>query len=379
MRVLVNAISARQGGIVTYTSNLIRSFAQRQVDAVFAVPSSFPDPELLPTVKVDVHSFSLIRRAVWEQTSWRRMVRHCGPDVLFSSANYALLKSPVPQVLLVREGGLFDPNYLVNVAPELGVKAAAIRQVRRAFMMQSIRHSHALFTPTSAMRTLIANWAPGLVENCDVNTYGTIDSAFRPAERPRRWREDGKLRMLYVSVYYPHKNPGELIDAAIRLDSAGLQCRLRLTMELDAVANVAGSALDTALIQRGLSAGLVTLQPAPYGQLPELYHQADVFVFPSLSETFGHPMVEAMACGLPVIAADTAVNREVLGDAALYYRPHRPNELVDAIRRLDQEPFLRADLVARGIARATDCFSWEAHVDRLIDTLATAAAKGRVR
>ena len=57
------------------------------------------------------------------------------------------------------------------------------------------------------------------------------------------------------------------------------------------------------------------------GALDELYRRADVFLFPSLCESFGFPMVEALGYGLPIVAADTPINRELCGEAALYYAP----------------------------------------------------------
>ena len=128
MRILINAISAKKGGIVTYTANLARALAGRGVDFCIAVPK---DSSGLPgTISVSASEYGPMRRFLWEQTGWRSFVHRWKPDILFSSANYALLNSRVPQVLLVREGGLLDPFYISMTAPEQGVKAAALRYLR---------------------------------------------------------------------------------------------------------------------------------------------------------------------------------------------------------------------------------------------------------
>ena len=65
---------------------------------------------------------SSLSRVIWEQVAWRRIVKKLKPDLMYSSANFGLIESPVPQILLVREGGLFDPVYLAAIAPVLGAR-----------------------------------------------------------------------------------------------------------------------------------------------------------------------------------------------------------------------------------------------------------------
>jgi glycosyltransferase involved in cell wall biosynthesis len=364
MRILINAISAKAGGIVTYTTNLIAALDRRGVDFVVAVPESFPEaPHLL---RVPASNYGPARRLAWEQTIWRGIIRNKHADVLFSSANFGLLGSPVPQILLMREGGLFDPLYLATVAPTQGLHAASQRYLRRLLMLLSARANDHILTPTQAMRDMLLAWAPDLADRCTVNSYGTLVETFQPVRR-RAWREDGVLRTLYVSVYYPHKNPSDVVIACEQLSAEGMKATMRLTMDLDTVRKVRGSARDVFHLQRGIAAGLVGMGAVTYQDLPATYADHDVFIFSSVSETFGHPMIEALACGIPVVAADVPVNREVLGDAALYFEPFRPSALADCLRRLDADPELRARMVAEGRRRATNSFNWDDHVDRLLD------------
>ena len=203
MKILVNALSARKGGIVTYTKNLLAALEERGYDATIAVPPEFEAAGSGATYALDVSNYSPVRRFFWEQTAWRRMVSRLKPDVLFSSANFGLLNSPVRQVLLLREGGLFDPFYLAHMTPEQGVRFALNRNIRRRLMLLSARRADHIMTPTKAMRDMLADWMPEIRDKCTVNPYGTLSEAFRPAAAPRKWREDGVLRILYVSVYYP--------------------------------------------------------------------------------------------------------------------------------------------------------------------------------
>jgi len=130
-----------------------------------------------------------------------------------------------------------------------------------------------------------------------------------------------------------------------------------------------GSDLDEIIVNDAAQRGIVSLGNYKYEALPELYRSQDVFVFPSVSETFGHPMAEAMSSGLPVVAADTPVNREICGDAALYFEPFSVTKLADCIQQLDSDKKLRESLPKIGRQRALEKFGWEDHVDRLIETM----------
>jgi glycosyltransferase involved in cell wall biosynthesis len=89
-----------------------------------------------------------------------------------------------------------------------------------------------------------------------------------------------------------------------------------------------------------------------------LYSNADLFVFPSLYEGFGMPVLEAMACGTPVITSKTTSLPEVAGDAAVLINPEDAEELADAIIQVLDDDSLQADLRARGLERAKQ-FTWQ--------------------
>lgn len=377
MKILVNALSARMGGIVTYTNNLLDAFEERGLDVSVFVPREFGTRDRGAVHRLDIGSYRPLRRFAWEQTRWREIVRKFNPDVLFSSANFGLLHSPVKQVLLLREGGLFDPFYLAHMTAAQGVPYVLNRYFRRRLMLLSARHADHIITPTYAMRDMVAQWMPALTDKCTVNPYGTINEKFTPTDRQREWRADGLLRLLYVSVYYPHKVPSLVCQAVEHLNASGIAAHARITMSLREFGDMAGSTLDQILVGDAEARGLVTLGRHNYQDLPALYNAHDIFVFPSVSETFGHPMAEAMSCGLPLVVADTPVNREICGDAALYFRPFSVSGLAAAVRRLDADPDLRRRLAESGRKRAVQRFGWNDHVDRLIATF-EAVARGDV-
>jgi glycosyltransferase involved in cell wall biosynthesis len=100
--------------------------------------------------------------------------------------------------------------------------------------------------------------------------------------------------------------------------------------------------------------------------VPRLYRDSDLFVFPSIAESFGHPLVEAMASGLPILASDIPVCREICGEAAIYFDPFNAKSLAEAIVHLEKDITLRKRLGEAGRRRAESKFNWADHVDRLV-------------
>jgi glycosyltransferase involved in cell wall biosynthesis len=376
MKVLVNALSARKGGIVTYTRNLLGALESRGIDVVVSVPEDFDTPDRASVNRMDITGYSPLRRFLWEQTAWRGIVKRHNPDILFSSANFGLLRSPVKQILLLREGGLFDPFYLANMTATQGVWSAFNRYFRRKLMLMSAKSADHIITPTTAMSDMVAHWEPSILKKCTVNPYGTINELFTPRLRKRAWREDGTVRLLYVSVYYPHKVPNVICRGVQRLIDSGIDAHATITMSLSEFEQMNGSALDKAVVTDALKRGLITLGNHSYEDLPELYGSHDAFVFPSVSETFGHPMAEALSSGLPTIVSDTPVNREICGDTALYFEPFSAPGLVEQFQKLDQNPALRKRNSENGRQRAVEKFGWNDHVDRLVETFETVANRG---
>ena len=111
---------------------------------------------------------------------------------------------------------------------------------------------------------------------------------------------------------------------------------------------------------------VIFLGYVPEADLPALYNLAEVFVYPSLYEGFGLPPLEAMACGTPVVAANTSSLPEVLGDACLSVSPTDIDGLADAIDRVLSDTELRRSLRQKGLARAMR-FTWEAAAQRLLE------------
>ena len=161
--------------------------------------------------------------------------------------------------------------------------------------------------------------------------------------------------VLLVGKLQARKNVVRLIRAFGRFRRAtGSDARLLLAGKRTATAEGIDEAIDELdLRQHVVQAGY--FKP---GDLPVLYSAARQFVFPSLWEGFGIPVVEAMACGTPVVTSTVTSLPEIAGDAALLVNPESIDEIADAMVRVETLPELRSTLVSRGLARAKE-FTWE--------------------
>jgi glycosyltransferase involved in cell wall biosynthesis len=104
----------------------------------------------------------------------------------------------------------------------------------------------------------------------------------------------------------------------------------------------------------------------PYPQIPLMYNAATLFLYPSLRESFGLPILEAMACGTPVITSDTSSMPEIAGDAAKIIDPFNHLELADAIRSLLNNKLARENYIVKGLERAKE-FTWKSSAEKLVD------------
>jgi glycosyltransferase involved in cell wall biosynthesis len=163
--------------------------------------------------------------------------------------------------------------------------------------------------------------------------------------------------ILYVGNEHPRKNVEGLVKAFYRLKK-----KYRRGLKIIKVGGScwfgARSRLNALVDALGLQRDLIFSEFASEEHLIALYNAADVFVFPSFYEGFGLPVLEAMACGCPVVASNTSSLPEVVGDAGILVNPYNINGLANAMYEVLANEGLREDLTKRGLARAKR-FSWE--------------------
>lgn len=175
--------------------------------------------------------------------------------------------------------------------------------------------------------------------------------------------EAGKY-LLYVGAIQPRKNLGVLIKAFEKIKETHPEMKLVFAGEKAWMwEGVFGQISKSSVRQDIIITGKV-----PFADLPVLYKNASVFVFPSLYEGFGMPVLEAFASGVPVVCANNSSLPEVGGEAALYFEGDDANGLVEKISLILGSDSARKEMIQKGMVRLEN-FSWKKCARKTLDTI----------
>ncbi len=376
MHLFINALAASAGGGLTYIRNVIPHLAAASgVRVTVALsPSLAEEFQRFPNVDCVALEVSGVRRFWFEQSELPGMIRRCGADVLLSTGNFALRKSPVPQILLSRNSIYTSDDFYRDLLLRHEYKAWVDTHLRAAFAKRSIAWADITVAPSEAFAAELKRWTGKSVlavhHGFDREEFtrdagplaGEVEEALGAAEN--------SLKLLFVSHYNYYRNFETLIRALplLRERLAGHPVRLLLTCRLAAGANPGAydpHGAASLVKELGVKDVVIQLGAIPYGQLHQVYRRADIYVTSAYTETFAHPLVEAMASGLPVVASDLAVHREICGEAAVYFPRFSPDALAERVVQLAGSPETVRRMVALGQKRAGE-FSWEAHVSSIL-------------
>lgn len=274
--------------------------------------------------------------------------------IYFTPGFNAPLRSPVPLVFCI-----YDLIHLHVREQSTPLRRAYYRFVVRP----ASRRARCVLTISAHSRNAILEWS-GLPPERVVTVGCGVAGAFTP-DGPRH--EPGYPYFLFVGRREPHKNLARLL-AGFAASRCSKDTRLLLAGPPDRTT----SALVRA---HGLDARVVFSPLLPDADLATYYRGAVALAFPSLYEGFGLPIVEAMACGAPVLTSGVTAIPETTGEGnALIVDPMRSESIADGLDRIAGDPALRASLRERGLARARG-FSWE-QVARKVSDVLRAAQRG---
>ena len=230
--------------------------------------------------------------------------------------------------------------------------------LHRRYVPATLHNVDAVIADSQSGRRDIARYLHWAAEKTFVVPLG-VDARFRPMhpDVARRVAHRYGLErpfILTVGAQQARKNVSQVVAAFAEL-------RRQLPHHTLAIAGPTQwthRGVDDAVRAQGIGDSVRRLGYVADEDLPALYSAADVFVFPSLYEGFGLPVVEAMACGTPVVCSDTTSLPEVAGSAALLVDPTNAAALAEAVRRVLLDANLRRELRGQGLARAAE-FTWE--------------------
>jgi glycosyltransferase involved in cell wall biosynthesis len=350
-----SAIPERRAGAGAYTCELVRALAalpRKHRFAVFARPGLFDDLAGEGLSIAHVNPRSRAARLGWEQTVLPVLLQRYRIDVLHSPHHHTPVALPPggPRRVVT----VHDVTFMLLPQRYPAVRRFYMEAVTRA----SVRVAKAIITPSQTVRQDLIRTLRVPAERVVAvpeAAAGRFAPAWENAQAEVRQRYGLPRRfVLSVGSREPGKNRGLLLRALALLRDQGIECDLAVVGQ--EAWRYEGEA---ALVERlGLGKLVRFLGYVPDDDLPALYSAATVFAYPSLYEGFGLPVLEAMACGTPVLTSNVSATAEVAGDAALLVDPRDTRAIAEALGRLLSDETLRALLRVRGLKRAGQ-FSWE--------------------
>lgn len=299
----------------------------------------------------------------WEQVALRQACASESVDLLHSPYFASPLRPNVPTVVTIHD---VIPLVLPEYARPLHVR------IYMSLVSVAARKASAILTVSETSKNDIVRTLGIPAERVHV-TYNATDSSLRPVydeatlDSVREAHGITGNFLLYFGGFDVRKNVERIILAyQAALPSFLRPCQLVIAGSLSLVGHPLYPDPRPLIRRLGLEGKVIVTGKISEEEKPNLYSAATGFVFPSLYEGFGMPVLEAMACGTPVITSDTSSLPEVAGDAALLVDPTSVDALAGAIVRLMTDPALREDLKSRGIHRASQ-FSWDTSAAKTLE------------
>jgi len=381
-----NALAASAGAGLTYVRNIVPEISTRKdVQATIAVvPALRREFQEFPDVAFMELEASGTASRLWHgQSQLPKMIRQAHADVLISTGNVALHRSPVPQILLSGNSLYTSSDFYRDVLARRDYGAWIDTRIKAIFAKRSVSWADVTVAPSQAFADVLHQWTgcqiTGVYHGFNREQFFQDTGPLTLDVQEKINAAEGALKLLFVSHYNYYRNFETLLRALplLRDRSQGRKIKLFLTCKLSSGQNPGSYKAEGAsalLRQLGIAESVVELGGIPYDQLHHLYHSADIYVTPAYAETFAHPLVEAMASGLPIVASDTPVHREICAGSAVFFDRFSPAALAEQVLKVVSSGDLTQKLKNSGERRSAD-FSWREHVNQIIEIAQTLRAQ----
>ena len=360
----------KKHGMEVVALELIRSLptTDRRNEYVVFVKDDEDDGCIQASENLEIIKVPGISYADWEQVSLPKAVKKAKVDLLHCTCNTAPLRIGVPLITTIH-----DVIYMESVDFSGTAYQNFGNLYRRLVVPRVARNSRKIITVSHYEKKNICERLKISDDTVEV-VYNGVDSKFSVINDQKRLesaRQKYKLPTDFVLFFgntapkkntqgvllaysaYLRKQPGRALPLVITDAYPGYVEKLLQELNLEEIQN-----------------HLILLDFIPQSELPALYNLAKLFLYLSLRESFGLPILEAMACGTPVITSSVSAMPEVAGDAALLCDPKNPEEISDGVVALLNQPEHYGELVARGLDRIKE-FSWDKMARKVADTYTT--------
>jgi glycosyltransferase involved in cell wall biosynthesis len=369
---LIFLVPGETGGMEIAARELIPALLERApqgmrftafVNREAAAAGGGPWGELLPAVTVPVSARSRVQWVLGEQALLPRLAVRAGVDLLHSLASTAPLWGGFRRVVTVH-----DLIYARFPEAHSGLREKGMRVLVPA----AARRSQRVIVDSRSTRDDVVELigvGRGRIDVVPLGLGAVVREAAMPERELRERFELGERRILLsLSAKRPHKNLLALIGAL-----ASIPAERRPLLVLPGYPTWHERELRERAESAGVAGDVRFLGWVSGAELEGLWAVAEAFVFPSLYEGFGLPVLEAMDRGVPVACSSSSSLPEVAGDAALLFEPTDQSAIAGALMRLLDEPRLRDQLRARGRERVRE-FTWRRTAELTLESYARALA-----
>jgi glycosyltransferase involved in cell wall biosynthesis len=305
----------------------------------------------------------------WEQFALPKAAREAGCEILHCTSNTAPVNCGMPLVVTLHDIIYMESGYAKILTGSATPYQKFGNVYRKMVVPKIVKKSRKIITVSHFEKNRIGEFFGIKGDNRLTAVYNGVSEHFKPVNdvvELKRVKDKYHLPdkyFFFLGNTDPKKNTkGTLKAFSDFIKKTGSEHRLVMLdydhAELEKLLDEIG---DKTLINRIVLTGYVVNT-----DLPSIYCQSDVFLYPSLRESFGIPMLEAMACGVPVITSNTSSMPEVAGTAAFIIDPFKPEEITEAIIKILNDKVLRDDLVEKGFVQAAK-FSWKAMAQSVLE------------
>ncbi|QGY45693.1 glycosyltransferase [Maribellus comscasis] len=330
----------------------------------------FVKPDVDNTCIPDAPNFKIVELGggpypTWEQIALPKAAYKENCDILHCTSNTGPIWSKVPLITI-----LHDIIYLesISIFKKAGTWYQKAGNMYRRFVVPPVvRKSKRVSTVSNFEKERIKNFM-GLGENL-VAIYNGVGEHFKKitdekilASAKEKYKLPDRF-LFFLGNTDPKKNTPNVLKAFAEFNKQS-EVKYKLVM-LD----YEETALQNILKDIGHPETRKDIHLTGYvvnTDLPAIINQCEVFLYPSLRESFGIPILEGMACGVPVITSNTSSMPEIAGEAALIVDPYKSEEITGAIQKIIQNEALKKDLEKRGIERAKG-FTWKKMAENYLD------------
>jgi glycosyltransferase involved in cell wall biosynthesis len=360
----------KKHGMDMVALELIRNLQEIDYENEYVV---FVKPDEDDAVLKETANFKIVQLEggfypLWEQFALPKAARNEGCEILHCTSNTAPVNTGIPLVVTLHDIIYMESGY-AKILNGRGTPYQKFGNAYRKLVVpQIIKKSRKIITVSHFEKNRIGEFFGIKGDNRLTAVYNGVSEHFKPVTDElelHRVKEKYHLPdnfFFFLGNTDPKKNtPGTLKAFSDFINQTNSNYYLvMLDYDHNELEKLLEDIGDESLINRIILTGYVINT-----DLPSIYCQSEVFLYPSLRESFGIPMLEAMACGVPVITSNTSSMPEVAGTAAYIIDPFKPEEITAALIKILNDKNLKAGLISKGYEQAAK-FSWKAMAESVL-------------